>query len=295
MLRAYSYKPLYLDSPLGTVSSDTIILYNATSLRNIENGFIEGKELDAFLREFVGSVNTSDVGPEVISETAFESMKTAFMDAFDENEDQKIDIAELAQILPTEETFLLLFRRDNPLDSSVEFMRVWRHYDKDCSGYIECDELKDFLSFLLREAKQDVCEEKLLEYTDTMLQLFDRNKDGKLQLSEMAKLLPVRENFLCRPIFRGAAKITRRDIDRVFNLYDRDKNGTIENEELNGFLKDLMELVQQDYDTEDIDFMKMTILDKWDLNNDGKINKSELSMLLLQQSMMCQMSVEDEE
>uniref|UniRef100_A0A2C9L537 EF-hand domain-containing protein n=1 Tax=Biomphalaria glabrata TaxID=6526 RepID=A0A2C9L537_BIOGL len=35
-----------------------------------------------------------------------------------------------------------------------------------------------------------------------MLQLFDRNKDGKLQLSEMAKLLPVKENFLLRPIFK---------------------------------------------------------------------------------------------
>lgn len=31
---------------------------------------------------------------------------------------------QLAQILPTEETFLLLFRRDNPLESSVEFMKV---------------------------------------------------------------------------------------------------------------------------------------------------------------------------
>ncbi len=40
----------------------------------------------------------------------------------------------------------------------------------------------------------------------------------------------------------------------------------------------------QDYDTEDIDFMKTAILDKWDLNRDGKINKAELTMLLLQQS-----------
>ena len=33
-------------------------------------------------------------------------------------------VFQLAQILPTEETFLLLFRRDNPLESSVEFMKV---------------------------------------------------------------------------------------------------------------------------------------------------------------------------
>lgn len=32
--------------------------------------------------------------------------------------------AQLAQLLPMEENFLLLFRFDNPLDSSVEFMKV---------------------------------------------------------------------------------------------------------------------------------------------------------------------------
>lgn len=32
--------------------------------------------------------------------------------------------------------------------------------------------------------------------------MFDSNKDGRLQLSEMAKLLPVKENFLCRQIFK---------------------------------------------------------------------------------------------
>jgi Ca2+-binding EF-hand superfamily protein len=41
-----------------------------------------------------------------------------------------------------EENFLLLFRFDNPLESSVEFMKIWREYDSDNSGYIEADELK---------------------------------------------------------------------------------------------------------------------------------------------------------
>jgi len=31
---------------------------------------------------------------------------------------------QLAQLLPMEENFLLLFRFDNPLESSVEFMKV---------------------------------------------------------------------------------------------------------------------------------------------------------------------------
>ena len=34
------------------------------------------------------------------------------------------ELFQLAQLLPMEENFLLLFRFDNPLESSVEFMKV---------------------------------------------------------------------------------------------------------------------------------------------------------------------------
>jgi len=247
------------------------------------NGFIEGNELDDFLREFVTSVNASDCGPEVISDTMLVELKECFLEAYDDNKDGKIEIRELAQLLPMEENFLLLFRFDNPLDSSVEFMKLWHQYDTDNSGYIEADELKNFLRDLLKEAKksQEVSEDDLIQYTDTMLQVFDSNKDGKLQLSEMAKLLPVKENFLTRQVFKGSTKLTKEDIERVFALYDRDGNGSIENEELRGFLKDLLELVKKDYDTTDLQDFEDTILKGCDFNRDGKINKKELTMILL--------------
>ncbi|OQR78475.1 calbindin-32-like, partial [Tropilaelaps mercedesae] len=235
------------------------------------NGYIEGRELDDFLREFVSSVSLTDVGPEVVSESMLEELRECFMEAYDDNKDGKIEIRELAQLLPLEEGFLLLFRFDNPLESSVEFMKIWRDYDTDGSGYIEADELKvshgyaprcmlevqllyfalllqNFLKDLLREAKRDNIEEdKLIEYTDTL----------------------------------GASKLTREDIERVFALYDRDKNGTIENEELKGFLKDLLELVKKDYDAQDLAEFQESILRGCDFNSDGKISKKELTMVLL--------------
>uniref|UniRef100_A0AAR5PAE5 EF-hand domain-containing protein n=1 Tax=Dendroctonus ponderosae TaxID=77166 RepID=A0AAR5PAE5_DENPD len=218
------------------------------------NGYIEGTELDGFLREFVSSANATDIGPEAVSDDMLIELKACFMEAYDDNQDGKIDIRE-----------------------------IWREYDTDGSGYIEADELKNFLRDLLKEAKKinDVSEDKLIEYTDTMLQVFDANKDGRLQLSEMAKLLPVKENFLCRQVFKGATKLTKDDIERVFALYDRDNNGTIENEELRGFLKDLLELVKKDYDAQDLRDFEETILRGVDYNQDGKINKKELTMILL--------------
>ena len=57
-----------------------------------------------------------------------------------------------------------------------------------------------------------------------MLKLFDSNNDGKLELTEMARLLPVQENFL---------------------LKFQDGNGYIDENELDALLKDLCEKNKQ--------------------------------------------------
>jgi len=106
---------------------------------------------------------------KVVSDAMLVELKECFLEAYDDNQDGRIDIREvrpqstrsstgssanaptshifplmsptcanineartekshcsfqLAQLLPMEENFLLLFRFDNPLDSSVEFMKV---------------------------------------------------------------------------------------------------------------------------------------------------------------------------
>ncbi len=49
-------------------------------------------------------------------------------------------------------------------------MRVWKQFDTDCSGYIEADELKQFIKTLLTKLQGNkITEEKLIEYTDTMV------------------------------------------------------------------------------------------------------------------------------
>uniref|UniRef100_A0A336LR57 CSON010027 protein n=1 Tax=Culicoides sonorensis TaxID=179676 RepID=A0A336LR57_CULSO len=79
----------------------------------------------------------------------------------------------------------------------------------------------------------------------------------------------------------GAAKLTKEDIEKVFALYDRDNNGSIENEELRGFLKDLLELVKKDYDAQDLSDIEDTIMRGVGYDKDGKVSKKELTMILL--------------
>ena len=92
--------------------STYLIKLNTDSASELAFDFIEGKELDNFLREFVSSVNATDVGPEVVSDSMLAELKECFMEAYDDNKDGKIEIRELAQLLPLEESFLLLFRFD---------------------------------------------------------------------------------------------------------------------------------------------------------------------------------------
>ena len=59
------------------------------------NGYIEGNELDGFLREFVESVNNVDSGPEVVSDAMMTELKQCFLEAYDDNKDGKIEIREV--------------------------------------------------------------------------------------------------------------------------------------------------------------------------------------------------------
>nr|CAH8872274.1 unnamed protein product [Trichobilharzia regenti] len=246
------------------------------------NGYLEGKELDGFLREFITSVVPGEIGSEIVSETAMQQLMTEVMDAYDENGDGRIDITELCQILPTEETFLALFQIDTPLSSSVEFMRVWKQFDTDLSGSIDANELKQFLKHLTTNSKVELSDEKLSEYTQTLINLFDRDGDGKLQLSEMARLLRVKENYLIKPLFKNDRGLDERTIDRIFRKYDTDGNGVLENEELMGFLKDLLEANGEEANEEGLCVMKEAILKQWDVNKDGKIGRQEINDLIMQ-------------
>uniref|UniRef100_A0A8C3CIN7 Calbindin 2 n=1 Tax=Cairina moschata TaxID=8855 RepID=A0A8C3CIN7_CAIMO len=177
------------------------------------NGYIEGKELENFFQELESA--RKGAGVDSWKDKLGDKMKE-FMHKYDKNADGKIEMAELAQILPTEENFLLCFRQH--VGSSAEFMEAWRRYDTDRSGYIEANELKGFLSDLLKKANRPYDEPKLQEYTQTILRMFDMNGDGKLGLSEMSRLLPVQENFLLK--FQGM-KLSSEEFNAIFAFYDK--------------------------------------------------------------------------
>uniref|UniRef100_A0A8C0Y3T3 Calbindin 2b n=2 Tax=Cyprinus carpio TaxID=7962 RepID=A0A8C0Y3T3_CYPCA len=208
------------------------------------NGCIEGKELEHFIRELeLARKSASDP-----SNASFKDRMKEFMQKFDENGDGKIEMSELAQILPTEENFLLCFRQF--VGSSAEFMAAWRKYDTD---------------------RMDTQFTQTHIYT---LKMFDLNGDGKLGLSEMARLLPVQENFLLK--FQNF-KLSAEEFEAIFTYYDKDGNGFIDEHELDALLRDLYQKQKMVIDPQKLASSKKSIMA---LSDGGKLFRTELEIVL---------------
>uniref|UniRef100_A0A672ZY15 Calretinin-like n=1 Tax=Sphaeramia orbicularis TaxID=375764 RepID=A0A672ZY15_9TELE len=238
------------------------------------NGYIEGKELENFFREL--EVARRGAGVDMWVSLRLPLHTSILCSPF--HLTVVLVSPQLAQILPTEENFLLCFRQF--VSSSAEFMAAWRRYDTDRSGYIEANELKGFLSDLLQKANRHYDEHKLQEYTQTILRMFDLNGDGKLGLSEMARLLPVQENFLLK--FQGV-KLTTEEFSAIFTYYDKDGNGYIDEQELEALLRDLYQTNKKEVDLKNLAGYIQSIMA---LSDGGKLYRSELEIVLCREPMV---------
>uniref|UniRef100_A0A8K9XP05 Secretagogin n=1 Tax=Oncorhynchus mykiss TaxID=8022 RepID=A0A8K9XP05_ONCMY len=264
--RIKMYSKTYEKSILNGVNAST------------DNGYIEGKELDHFFRHMM-----TKLGPEdKVTEERVQRLKQRFMSAYDVTADGRLQIQELAvMILPQDENFLLVFRREAPLDNSVDFMKIWRKYDADSSGYISAVELKGFLKDLFQKHGKAVSSSKLDEYTDAMMKIFDKNKDGRLDLNDLSRILALEENFMLQFKMDASSQEDRkRDFDKIFNHYDVSNTGALEGPEVDGFVKDMMELVRPSITGPELDKLRAVLLGHCDVNKDGKIQRNELALCL---------------
>uniref|UniRef100_A0A672G9F3 Secretagogin n=1 Tax=Salarias fasciatus TaxID=181472 RepID=A0A672G9F3_SALFA len=236
-----------------------------------DNGYIEGKELDEFFRHMM-----KRLGPqEKVTEERVQRLKQRFMSAYDVTADGKLQIQELANmILPEDENFLLVFRREAPLDNSVDFMKV----NSSWSGTLPNPA---FLKDLFQQHHKEVSSDKLEEYTDAMMKIFDRNKDGRLDLNDLARILALDENFLLQfEMDAGSKEERKRDFEKIFDHYDVSKTGALEGPEVDGFVKDMMGLVRPDMTGPELDKLRAIMLRHCDANKDGKIQRNELALCL---------------
>uniref|UniRef100_A0A6I8P4U4 Calbindin 2 n=1 Tax=Ornithorhynchus anatinus TaxID=9258 RepID=A0A6I8P4U4_ORNAN len=219
------------------------------------NGYIEGKELENFFQELERARKGAGMDSKSVS---FGEKMKEFMQKYDKNSDGKIEMAELAQILPTEENFLLCFRQH--VGSSAEFMEAWRKYDTDRSGYIEANELKGFLSDLLKKANRPYDESKLQEYTQTIAASFNH-----LFIS-----------LICLGGWQGM-KLTSEEFNAIFTFYDKDGSGYIDENELDALLKDLYEKNKKEMNIQNLTTYRKSVMS---LAEAGRLYRKDLEIVL---------------
>ncbi|CAM4641019.1 unnamed protein product [Leuciscus chuanchicus] len=266
-----------------------------------DDGFIDAKNLGEFLRRVMKTSKTFDEQQlQKIRDTILSSCEVT---------GGRLSMEQLAAVvLHEEENFLLLFRRETPLENSVEFMRVRTSHSKSSSSgfsYLKkfeanCHRTKnlgDNLSEFQRKCfkrntrkfphssspagRSTRKQAHVILLPDFQMKMFDKNQDGRLDLNDLARILALKENFLLKfEMKAGSQEDRRRDFEKIFAHYDVSNTNALEGEEVDGFVKDMMELVKPSLSGPDLDKFKLVLLGHCDLNGDGKIQKNELAMCL---------------
>ncbi|XP_022097579.1 secretagogin-like isoform X2 [Acanthaster planci] len=255
-----------------------------------DSGYIDDEGLDKFFRDLLMTTTQASITPELV-----EDLKECFMESYDDAKDGRIAITELANILPTDENFILLFRLTENLTSSVELMTLWKKYDKNKSGYITKQELGAFIKDLLAHHDKRVSDTKIEEYVQGMLKIFDKNNDGHLSLTEMAKLLSIKpeENFLITSSklakFEDMSERERLQLmNEIFDHYDKGRTGYLEGVEIDLFVKDLhdfegasgVDTFNQADSMRKVEIFKRDLMKHCDVNQDNKLSKAEVRLIL---------------
>lgn len=238
------------------------------------NGYIEGSEIDFFMADIMKNQKMLDGDIK-----ALQNFKQRLLRDYDKNNDQRIELTELSKILPTEDNFLLQFRLKCVDLTSIEFMNIWKHYDTDGDGYLTKCEIQGFCYDLLSKKKgRRLKMEAVKKFSDGIVELYDTNKDGKLNIRELQKLLPVEKNYLSK-IFQKQKSLTEKDFDLIFKHYDQNDDGSISEAELEAFVRDLVIHTGKQDNQEVVRSVLKDAMKHIDKNKDGKIQRKELSIL----------------
>jgi len=162
--------------------------------------------------------------------------------------------------------------------NSVEFMKLWKKYDKNNSGQLDKTELDTFLADWLKRKGEKSDPKSVKLYKDMTLQRYDVDGNKKIDIEELARLLPVEDNFLAK--FPSRQKLTRDDFNQIFKHYDTDGSRLISNDELMALLNDLFKRNGQKINPSDLEAYTKTIREIYDLGSDKKLSLDDVGMLL---------------
>ncbi|XP_020632679.1 calretinin-like [Orbicella faveolata] len=176
------------------------------------NGHIVKSELDAFLKAFEDEGLIESSRAVEIAEKIREQQ---------DDDEELVTMTTLANELVPVNFLTAEFGEQQTRITSVDFMKLWDHYDADGSGYLDCIELKSFFRDILTrnrsesDAEDPDLDKKIDRYVKTMFEM-QHIKGEKVSLEEMCKFCPVEENFL-----EQYETFTDEEFEEIFAHYDQ--------------------------------------------------------------------------
>lgn len=177
----------------------------------------------------------------------------------------------------TANNFLAQFQQGQPVNS-IELLRIWQHYDRNRSGYLEVDNLADLVRDLLERQNCTPTQTQVAEYVQVLLEICDMDKDGRFNLSELCKVLPLSDNLLSH--CKDLQALSETDKAQIFSQYDPQDSGYIEGTALLALLRDLYQHNGTPLNVTELSQLAEQMLMLSDQDKDGKISHAELSLLL---------------
>lgn len=245
-----------------------------------ENGDnqISGSELEKLLIDLMRNAGLDT------NETNCQEYKKALMEVFDTDKDGKINFTELSEILQVQESYLAKFQSDHKL-TSVEFIEIFNNCDEGKKGFLNKKDLNGFVFQLLqRELKQKKRKEKIepkeiSDYVDNLLEIFDENKDNKIDMNEFSRILPVQESFFVR--YKGLKKLDESQCKDIFDKYDQvQKDGILSGAELTAFCRDLLQQSNESPTSEDLALYEEIILSEYAGEDESGLNFDNFKKML---------------
>merc|ERR1712084_32625 len=141
-----------------------------------------------------------------------------------------------------------------PADEVAEMKEAFDLFDNDASGAISVNELTAAMKSLGFDVKHAV--------VYNMVADLDSDGSGEIEFGEFLEVM-------CAKI---TDKNTMEEIDRVFKLFDKDRNGTLEADDLSRVCKELGEEMSE----EDV----REVIQRADLDGDGVVNLDDFYNVL---------------
>lgn len=179
----------------------------------------------------------------------------------------------------THPNFLSKFQLQGGKIHSTDFIEIWMHYDSDRSGFMEQDEVNAFITDLLKKNNGTVDGEIVSQAVGQLFMTYDSNNDGQLSMNELYSILDVEDS-----IFSDLSHVDRMELhefDTLFKHYDKTGQGYIDSDAaLFALISDMMRRNGGEINAQEVHRVRKAVLAVCDSDGNGRIDKSELQLVL---------------